>query len=90
MPMSHKKDTRLGYTVCVCPTKKTPGLNKLMPSCSLKLLYGQNFYSRKHENNMKLELKRIHCLFELMLYVPVNSNCHVGTSPPFYGTFTQH
>ena len=30
------------------------------------------------------------CLFELKLYVPVNSNGHVGTLPPFYGTFTQH
>ena len=29
-------------------------------------------------------------LFELMLYVPVNSNGHVGMLPPFYGTFTQH
>ena len=29
-------------------------------------------------------------LFELMLYVPVKSNGHVGTLPPFYGTFTQH
>ena len=29
-------------------------------------------------------------LFELMFYVPVNSNGHVGTLPPFYGTFTQH
>ena len=27
-------------------------------------------------------------LFELMLYVAVNSNGHVGTLPPFYGTFT--
>ena len=23
------------------------------------------------------------CLFELMLYVPVNNNGHVGTLPPF-------
>ena len=30
------------------------------------------------------------CLFELMLYVPVNSNGNVGTLPPFYETFTQH
>ena len=30
------------------------------------------------------------CLFELMVYVPFNSNGHVGTLPPFYGTFTQH
>ena len=29
------------------------------------------------------------CLFELMLYVPVNSKGHIGTLPPFYGTFTQ-
>ena len=29
-------------------------------------------------------------LFELMFYVPVNSNGHVGTLPPFYGTITQH
>ena len=25
------------------------------------------------------------CLFEMMLYVPVNSNGRVGTLPPFYG-----
>ena len=30
------------------------------------------------------------CLSELMLYVPVNSNGHVETLSPFYGTFTQH
>ena len=30
------------------------------------------------------------CLFDLMLYVPVNGNGHVGTLPPFYGTFTQN
>ena len=29
-------------------------------------------------------------LFELMLYVPVNSNGNVGTLPPFYGTFIPH
>ena len=29
-------------------------------------------------------------LFELLLYVPVNSNGQVGTFPPFYGTFTQN
>ena len=29
-------------------------------------------------------------LFELMLYVPVNSYGHVGTLPPLYGTFTQN
>ena len=29
----------------------------------------------------------VSCLFELMLYVPVNSNGHVGMLPPFYGTF---
>ena len=26
------------------------------------------------------------CLFEYMLYVPINSSGHVGTLPPFYGT----
>ena len=30
------------------------------------------------------------CLFALMLYVPVNSNGHVGKLPPFYRTFIQH
>ena len=30
----------------------------------------------------------VNCLAELMLYVPVNSNGHVGTVLPFYGTFT--
>ena len=30
------------------------------------------------------------CLFELILNVPVNNKCHVGTVPPFYGTFTQN
>ena len=29
------------------------------------------------------------CLFVLMLNVPVNGNGHVGTLPPFHGTFTQ-
>ena len=29
-------------------------------------------------------------LFELVLYVPVNSQGHVGTLPPHYGTFTQN
>ena len=30
------------------------------------------------------------CSFELMFYVPVKNNGHVGAVPPFYGTFTQH
>ena len=30
------------------------------------------------------------CLFELMLSVPVNSYGHVGTLPPYYGTYTQN
>ena len=30
------------------------------------------------------------CLFEFMLYVPVNSYGHFGTLSPFYGTFTQN
>ena len=29
------------------------------------------------------------CLFELMLYVPVNSKGHVRMSPPFYPTKPQ-
>ena len=29
-------------------------------------------------------------LFELTLYVPVNSSGHVWTLPPLYGTFTQN
>ena len=29
------------------------------------------------------------CLFELMLNISVNSNGHVGTFPPSYGTFTK-
>ena len=29
-------------------------------------------------------------LFELMLYIPVNSHGHVGTLPPFYGAFTRN
>ena len=29
-------------------------------------------------------------LFELVLYVPVNSQGHVGTLPPLYGTLTQN
>ena len=28
-------------------------------------------------------------LFELMIYIPANSQGHVGTLPSFYGTFTQ-
>ena len=31
-----------------------------------------------------------YCLFEFMLNVSVNSYGHVGTLPPFYGTFTQN
>ena len=31
---------------------------------------------------------KINRLYELMLCVPVNSYGHVGTLPPFYGTFT--
>ena len=30
------------------------------------------------------------CLFELMLYIPVNRKGHVGRLPLFYGTFTQN
>ena len=30
------------------------------------------------------------CLFELMLYIPVNSHGHVGMLPPLYGTCTQN
>ena len=29
-------------------------------------------------------------LFDLMLNIPANSYGHVGTLPPFYGTFTQN
>ena len=29
-------------------------------------------------------------LFELMLYIPVNSHGHVGILSPFYGTFNQN
>ena len=28
-------------------------------------------------------------LFDLLLYIPVNSYGHVGTMPPFYGTSSQ-
>ena len=49
----------------------------------------------KHEKSFitpgpGFDLEQFVCLFDLMLYVPVNSNGHVGTTPPFYGTFTQH
>ena len=37
-----------------------------------------------------LQLRVANPLFELMLYVPVNSSGHVGTLPPLYGTFTQN
>ena len=33
------------------------------------------------------EIGAIVCLFALMLYVPVNSQGHVGMLPPLYGTF---
>ena len=39
---------------------------------------------------MHLALVICLCLFELMLYVPVRSLGHIGTLPPFYGTFTQN
>ena len=46
--------------------------------------------SRSDENiyNVMRQLVESHfvCLFENMLYVPINSNGHVGTLPPFYGT----
>ena len=29
-------------------------------------------------------------LFEFMLYIQVNSYGHVGTLPPFNGTYSQH
>ena len=29
------------------------------------------------------------CVFELLLYVPVNSNGHARMLPPFNGTFTR-
>ena len=32
--------------------------------------------------------KKNFCLFGLMYSVPVNSYGHVGTLPPFHGTFT--
>ena len=44
----------------------------------------------EHKYNFYLEKLCFVCLFELMLNVPVISNGHVGTLPPFYGTFTQH
>ena len=40
--------------------------------------------------NLEIDWLVVLILFELMLYVSVNSNGHVGTLPPFYGTFTQH
>ena len=30
------------------------------------------------------------CMFDLMLFIPVNNYSHVGTLPPFYGTSFQH
>ena len=37
-----------------------------------------------------LKGKMFVCLFVCLFDVPVNSNSHVGTLPPFYVTFTQH
>ena len=57
----------------------------------------QFYYVQARRKIILLRVKGIHfihflfvCLFELIFDVPFNSNGHVGTLPPFYGTFTQH
>ena len=37
----------------------------------------------------KSRMKTFVCLFELILYIPVNSYGHAGTLPPVYGTSVQ-
>ena len=47
--------------------------------------FPMKFSSEKNHYIMhgRVFFMNIVCLFELMLYIPVNSNGHVGTSPPF-------
>ena len=49
-----------------------------------------NNKSEKYNSEVYIVNGNHNVLFELMFYVPVNSNGRVGTLPPFYGTFTQH
>ena len=49
-----------------------------------------NYFRQVLPLNEQVQTSSIFCLFELILYVTVNSNGHVGTEPPFNGTFTQH
>ena len=44
---------------------------------------------RKHSLGLPYHSFANFVLFQLMLYVPVNSNGHVGMFLPFYETFTQ-
>ena len=44
----------------------------------------------KHIIPRKNVFAKFVCLFELVLYVSVNSYGHVGTLLPFYGNFTQN
>ena len=48
------------------------------------------YFSAQNTGTILVKKSLFVCLFELMLYVTVNSNGHVGTLPPIYGTFTQH
>ena len=54
------------------------------------VLHGTISKSRIDENiyNIMRQLVESNfvCLFEYMLYVPINSNGHIETMPPFYGT----
>ena len=43
-----------------------------------------------HDEKQFITGVKIVYLFELMLYIPVNSNSHVGMLPPFYWSFTKY
>ena len=81
-----------------CLNHAMPSFARTLNNISVDLVFGLlQCISDKVEfnaNNDCLTVSQMQkmfvCLFELMLYVPVNSNGHVGTLPPFYGTFTQH
>ena len=47
------------------------------------------YFGLSHINRL-VRVFAIFDLFEMMLYVPVNSNGHVGTLPPLYGTLGCH
>ena len=61
-------------------------LTEIIPKFKLRIRYVlKRFVKRKI--SLYIEFVR---LFELMPYIPVNSNGHVESLPSFYGTFIKH